>query len=94
MQVDILKSVKRISQKDRGGDWFMPGDNDMYRIICKNCNLALRPEIRQKKDPSDEVKIMGGIEDKKSIKQLWMFKSLPNRDGRKEIVNFWTDLVI
>lgn len=52
----------------------------MFRIVCKNCNLALRPQIRQKKDPNDEIKIMGSIEKNDSIKQLWMFK--PLKEGK------------
>jgi len=35
---------------------------------------------------------MGSIEKNDSIKQLWMFKTL--KEGKYEIVNFWTDLVI
>lgn len=52
----------------------------MCRIICKNSNLALRPQIRQKINIDDEVKIMGSIIDEKSIKQLWMIR--PVKDGK------------
>lgn len=54
--------------------------------------MALKPEIRQKQVPEDEIKIIGGIEDDKSIKQLWLLKTI--KDWKVEIVNFATDLVI
>lgn len=41
------------------------------KVICKNSNLALRPQITEKINIHDEVKIVGSIIDEKSIKQLW-----------------------
>lgn len=84
---------KMSSRKLSIEEFIYSGSNHFISLVDEQSFLSLRPESRPKKYEDDPLRVMGAMENKTSLNQLWLFKPLKG-GSRYEIVNFETDLVL